>query len=146
MKLLWCSLSKCCFPLYETSVVLLVKMLFPLYESSVVLLVKMLFPIVRSFCGVPCQNVFSLVRNLCCSFSKCYFRNPLINFCLFYISFLRPDYRNRNSDSLRTGPYGDRISVEKRFSVLVKTGPKPIQPPRQLIQVFPGNKTVRACC
>ena len=61
MKLLWCSLSKCCFPLYETSVVLLVKMLFHLYETSVVLLVKMLFPIVRNFCGAPCQNVVSLV-------------------------------------------------------------------------------------
>jgi hypothetical protein len=144
-KLLWCSLSKCCFPLYETSVVLFVRVLFPFVrnfcgapcQNVVSLCMKRLwcslsecfFPLVRNFCGAPCQNVVSLCMKLVLLLFKVLFPKSINN---FFVYFTFPFY-GRNSDSLRTGRSGDRISVEKRFSVPFQTGPKPIQPPRQLM-------------
>ena len=39
-----------------------------------------------------------------------------------YRIILRAEQRNRNSDSLRVGRYGDRISVEARFSTPIPAG------------------------
>jgi hypothetical protein len=163
-KLLWCSLSKCCFPLHDTSVVLFVKMLFffarnfcctfcqnvvilctkllwcflskccfPLHVTSVVLFVKMLFSFARNVCGALCQYVVSHCTKLVLFLVKVLFPKSINSFFgLFYTPFY-----NRNSDSLRTGRSGNRISVKKRFSVPVQTDPKPTQPPRQWMPGIP---------
>jgi len=144
-ELLWCSLSKCCFLFYETYMVLLVEMLFLFVWTDVVFLVKLLFPFLRNLYGAPCQNIISpCAKLLWCSLSNVVslckklvllvvvlFPKSINIFVYSTFPFYSRNGANRDSDSLRTGRSGDRISIEKKFSVPVQSDPKPIQPPRQ---------------